>query len=107
LAEVISSEYRPAKFRDIDTETNTDQSYFLVTFRYIVGGKRFVDQYEAALEYPPGHQLEIGYDPTHPRKNSFSAPASSETSRLSILLIAALLLALLIYLKQKYGWDWE
>jgi hypothetical protein len=108
MATVISSPYEYAKLKDIDFETANDQSCFLVTFSYTVNGELFVDDFEAQTYYEEGHQLEVGYDPTHPRSNIFSTAAIHTKQGHPLGLAESYWQDPdLSDLQRKYGWDGE
>jgi len=108
VARVVSCQYQYAKFQNVSFANEThelsvpDGSSFLVTFSYKVNGELFVDDFDAQTNYAEGYEFEIGYDPSNPQINTYSKSVDSPRRQIFTWIVVGILVALLVYLSEKY-----
>jgi hypothetical protein len=104
-ATVTASEFHYARLRDIDLENEPfdDKSFYIVQFRYNVGGQEFTGTLELDGPLTPGEQLPISYDPNNPAESSAAAPKVSSGYRVLVWIIGIAVAAVCIYLLDHFG----
>ena len=103
LATVIASDYHYARLRDLALDGCVDQSFFVISFSYVVSGETFYGDFEQHGSMDLGEHFSVLYDMRNPSINSFSKVKETFLSRMVFWSLSMAFAALVIYLQRHFN----
>jgi hypothetical protein len=101
-ATIVSSEFKYAKFSDLET-FEFHKSYYLNCFAYVVGGQTYIDEFHSYLPHEIGQTIEISYNPRKPQENSWTAKSPVTIGRVVGWTLGIAFGVLITYLVERFG----